>query len=440
MPINYLIDGYTYIISGEGDVKEIENPHSICVSTLKFEEGITSVNFKADWLFRISEVILPRSCKKIVNAFYLPQLEELTASTLTENVLRIKASTYHWYEKAKYSFSGDTLKITSKDCIILPKLQTVATESIKHVIIEGEFTSIQPRAFSGFHNLETIEINAPIHTLWEEAFYALVNLRSVKLPPSLRIIQKDAFNSCYRLTNLVLPENLQSIGRSAFESCYSLKSVVIPDSVTAIGDYAFVQCSALKSIKFSNGCKYIPIGACSGCFALTDVEIPEKVERIRRDAFNSCTALTNIPYSLNVKYYERGCFMCCYGMENITIPNGITLFHGHWLTSCKNIKSITIPSSVRTIDPDALDYLPNLERVVAPKHLSRYHAFRGKSFKVEFVDESSAVQAMMNKLPSHPITDYVIKHRLFDRDFLLHVLKSVEEELPEVRGVIDALQ
>ena len=97
--------------------------------------------------------------------------------------------------------------------------------SIKNIVVEGDFQSIQ-----------------------ENAFKDCINLEHVTLPKKLKRIGKQAFSECERLEYVQMPDSLTEIGKEAFAWCHNLKEISIPRTVTSIGASAFHECYGLQDM------------------------------------------------------------------------------------------------------------------------------------------------------------------------------------------------
>lgn len=105
---------------------------------------------------------------------------------------------------------------------------------IKSLIIKGDVTSIEERAFRE-SSLETLEIDCDNLCIGAHAFNGCTNLTSVTMHKGVKSIGMYAFYECKYLNKITLNDDLISIDSLAFEKCFSLKSIVIPRSVETMG-------------------------------------------------------------------------------------------------------------------------------------------------------------------------------------------------------------
>ena len=90
-----------------------------------------------------------------------------------------------------------------------------ATFNPKHVIIEGDVTTISSAAFAFCTNIEDITINSNVVAI-EFGAFAGTGVSEVKFPATLETLGDGAFTSCTKLNAVYLPENVANIGSSTF--------------------------------------------------------------------------------------------------------------------------------------------------------------------------------------------------------------------------------
>lgn len=114
---------------------------------------------------------------------------------------------------------------------------------VKNLIIQGNITSIDDYAFSGFNfgidgePLMSVTIGDTVTSIGEGAFM-WTPLKTVKLGKNLTKIGYGAFMGQFYLSSITLPSKLKTIGDYAFLGCNSMKQITIPESVTKIGEQA----------------------------------------------------------------------------------------------------------------------------------------------------------------------------------------------------------
>jgi hypothetical protein len=110
-------------------------------------------------------------------------------------------------------------------------------------------------AFTGCHNLKTVELPYNIKTIDEHAFDNCINLETIILPGCLESINRYAFRGCVNIKKIEFKQPIKNIGFNAFGNCKSLKEIIYPgpkndfiqiiNSNSAFGGYSkfIVKCS-----------------------------------------------------------------------------------------------------------------------------------------------------------------------------------------------------
>jgi hypothetical protein len=149
-------------------------------------------------------------------------------------------------------------------------------------IVHGfEITSINGGAFTGCHELASVDLSATkVTTIGAEAFME-TGLTEVTFPSSLTTIGEFAF-AFTRLTSVTFPAELTTIGGSAFVTCTELASVDLSATkVTTIGAEAFME-TGLTSVTFPSSLTTIGEFA-FGETGLTSVTSPSSLTTIGGD-------------------------------------------------------------------------------------------------------------------------------------------------------------
>ena len=126
--------------------------------------------------------------------------------------------------------------------------------SVKSVVVEGDFHTIQESAFKDYISLASVSLPETIEEIGDMAFactYGLDmwnRLKSIVLPKKLKKLGKEAFRECERLESVQMPDSLTEIGIEAFAWCHNLKEISIPRTVTMIGASAFHECYGLRDM------------------------------------------------------------------------------------------------------------------------------------------------------------------------------------------------
>ena len=122
-----------------------------------------------------------------------------------------------------------------------------------NLIVKEGTKSINVSAFSGMHELSSIQIPESMARIGYQAFYNCSSLKHINLPEGLKKIEDFTFSGCSSLDGINIPKTVTNIGTGAFEGCKSLQKITIPKSVITVGAYAFYDCTGLKSALFEDG-------------------------------------------------------------------------------------------------------------------------------------------------------------------------------------------
>ncbi len=100
---------------------------------------------------------------------------------------------------------------------------------------------------------------------------------AVDVPAQVRIVQPSAFEGCTDLESVTFRTKLYRIGKRAFAGCTGLKHVVFPAEVDAIGEEAFAGCTALEEIAIPFGVYTLSDGMFRACSALRRITLPDTI-------------------------------------------------------------------------------------------------------------------------------------------------------------------
>ncbi len=84
-------------------------------------------------------------------------------------------------------------------------------------------------------------------------------------------IRAYAFSGCHDLSSIDIPYTVNMIGKAAFEDCSALRYVQIPKGVAQIPEDTFSGCTALARVDISKCLEAVGARAFSGCAQLKDV-------------------------------------------------------------------------------------------------------------------------------------------------------------------------
>ena len=91
---------------------------------------------------------------------------------------------------------------------------------------------IQPYAFWGDKNLQSVSVSGNVGEISAYAFSNCCNLKDVNIPYSVNTISLKAFEDCIRLRRISIPISVNSIHNTAFDGCTKLK-IDAPDGSVA---------------------------------------------------------------------------------------------------------------------------------------------------------------------------------------------------------------
>ncbi|MBR4330604.1 MAG: leucine-rich repeat protein, partial [Candidatus Riflebacteria bacterium] len=286
--------------------------------------------------------------------------------------------------------------------------------TLKKIIISDSVTSIGAEAFSGCHNLNTIEIPDSVTSIGDSAFRNCDSLKSIKLPDSITSIGNATFDDCNSLNAIEIPDSVTTIGNSTFRNCNNLKSIKLPDSITSIGNEAFDSCYRLSAIELPDSISRIGAGTFRDCPNLRCIKIPAEVTEIEADAFYGCDIQHILNYSdLNIRKgsdeyggiasnainvfnssdtslfilddsfvfdLDTNSLVGYFGKEEkIELPSSIetskeTITHynigGYIFYYYENLISIEIPDSVTSIGESAFYRCENLKNITLPDFIT----------------------------------------------------------------------
>ena len=179
----------------------------------------------------------------------------------------------------------------------IPESAFHGLDSLMHVTIPDNMTSIGGNAFYNCSNLTSLTIPESVTSIGTHAFYGCSSLKTAGPIGGgynyeygwTEYIPESAFASCESLANITLPDSVTIIGKSTFSYCRSLRSITLPNSVTSIGDYAFNECNSLTSLTIPYNVASIGTHAFNNCSSLTSVSFLGDAPNINSSAFNGVT-------------------------------------------------------------------------------------------------------------------------------------------------------
>ncbi len=268
-------DTYTYKKYKE-DIKEV-----------KFEEGVTSVGYRAFYKFKNLETVsLPSTITKFT---------QFTANIGYNN----------------NAFEGCT--------------------SLKNLYLAEGMTAIGHRSFLGCTALETVDIPSTITEWGNYSFEDCTSLKNVTLHDGLIVLGGGAFYKT-AIESIYIPSTIEKwestndysgSGHGAFQDCTNLKSITFGDGLKELGSLdggmknVFHGCSSLEEVAFGDDSQLtaIAFGVFSNCANLKRVEIPDNVTNIQ-DVFTLTSSITSLYlYSRTLDAYNlpKNARILCYG-------------------------------------------------------------------------------------------------------------------------------
>ena len=242
----------------------------------------------------------------------------------------------------------------------------------KHLIVNGDITSIGLCAFKDFEMLEAVVIEAPITYINGYAFQNCTSLISITFPDTLKSIYGSVFDNCKSLKAVVLPDSVTAVygsfagcdleklttpfvgggpgntnskktnqlgymfGSTKRENTYSMKSTAdktisfyVPYSLKSVTitksmyKYSFRHCVGIEKIVLADtvATKTIPYDFAYGCFGLKEIIInSENITAIDKDAFRNCTALESFEIPESIKSIGEYAFAGCTALSDLTAP------------------------------------------------------------------------------------------------------------------------
>ena len=250
---------------------------------------------------------------------------------------------------------------------------------IKNLNIGYTVEELNSTYFSGFSELETLNIENGLMVIPADSFKDCVNLKTVNLPDSIMAIGASAFKNCESIENIDLPNNLGIISNETFYNCTSLKEITIPSSVRKIEPYAFANCVALNKINFENGANSIGDYAFANCTQLTTVHFPTTVSEIGKGIFENCKNISQVTLPGKVETINDYMFEDCINIKSIVIPDNIKNIGSSAFANCKNLSYVKIGKGVKTISSAAFENCLSLKNIEIPGNVEEIEsaAFQG---------------------------------------------------------------
>lgn len=175
----------------------------------------------------------------------------------------------HVYEDGEYSLVGNINSSNFTCSIIEFSAERLVSVIIpEYTVYEGQLytiTSIEEYAFAGNEKLKSVVIPPTITNIEPGAFNGCSNLETVHYYPDTLITTNDhqtypIFSYCYNFKNLQLKETVKEISEYTFKDT-DIEVLNIPDNVEALRNDCFADCYKLLDIKIGRGVTTIDCAA-----------------------------------------------------------------------------------------------------------------------------------------------------------------------------------
>ena len=220
------------------------------------------------------------------------------------------------------------------------------------LIVDKSVTSVT--SMGGISQLDEIKLPNTVTTINPSAFGGCNNLQTITILSGN--IGSGAFAGDTSIKNVNLGNNVISIGADAFSGCTALKTVQIPDSVTTIGATAFKGCINLENVTIGSGGVSIDQNTFKDDTKLKTVEI--KAGTIGAGTFFQRTNLETVKLGKDVNISSTSTFGKCTNLTNVELEEGLTVIGEYTFGECTNLNSVIIPNSVTSIGDRAFIQCP----------------------------------------------------------------------------------
>lgn len=231
---------------------------------------------KPDYFLKQKGYVLNDEYKKLVNLFYMTEIDRL-------NALRDETNESFIIPEGIKS-TNDSIWNNNK--------------SVKIVKFPKTFTELGNNNFL-YSSIKEVDFdNSLIEIIPLKSFFKCENLTKVNLSTNTTILESCSFYSCNNLNSIAL-NNIKKIGDFCFYRCSSLIKIDlsnVEDLNKAIG--AFKECTSLKEVILSSKVTYLPDEIFKGCINLEKINL-ENIKEIGKEAFKDCKNLKEIKLSKN---------------------------------------------------------------------------------------------------------------------------------------------
>ena len=305
---------------------------------------------------------------------------------------------------AAEAFNSDDFEI--KNNVIVK----CSNQEIRSVVIPDNIVGIEPEAFKGCTELETVEMTNSVRWIGENAFQYCFSLKDVTVSSFITNGEKvfsdcenewsiengyssDGFNVTFSDSEITKYEEEDEadfhsdmyVRDSAFRDCKYVKSVNIPEKYICIEPEAFKGCTELETVEMTNSVRWIGENAFQYCFSLKDVTVSSFITN-GEEVFSDCIIDWSIEngYSsdgFNVRFsdseitkYEKedeadfhsdmyvrsSAFQDCEYVKSVFIPENYVYVEDGAFVHCSNLRKATLPSTLKKYDNNAFAYSPTV--------------------------------------------------------------------------------
>jgi len=372
--------------------------------SVEIESGhYTDVYADMNFQYRGSELVFPKSLKKLVHPGRLSNVTELRLPEGCE----ISEYFFASIGMESYTVPGDMTVIPEglfmnaylRELVIPEGVTRIGDRAfmnctdLERVVIPSTVTEIGKGAFQGCGSLVEVIIEGPVTQIPDGAFSWCSSLESVRLPATVQRIGSDAFSGCGGLTSLdFLPDSVAYIGENAFWYSGISGRLELPEGLVVLKNRAFGE-TDVSEIVFGENLRMIGDGAFEAT-SVTDVYVPDSVTYIGREAFKD-TPLETVRLGEDTVYIGAGAFAYTQ-LSSFEIPKkvgkllsmtltgtnitsidldpdkkGTLSYVGPRVFSATDITEIVFPDTITYIGRGVCDWCTSLVRAVLPNGLTR---------------------------------------------------------------------
>ena len=296
-----------------------------------------NIKDEGEWS-KLTELVIPDSIYKILNKNFsnLKNLKSITVhSKVTviqcgafENCINLESITLPFigktatssYPEAHFSYIFGASSYNYKNYVPV----TLKTVNVTNA------TSIPEYAFYNCTNIENINLNSKVLTIWKYAFAGCELLKDFVFPSNLMTIETYAFANCIGLIEVIVPKNVTKIGQNAFNNCRKLEMMEIPfvgESSSASGEkglfgYIFGAQKDTYST-YTNTTQYYGTSSKANTYITEKLKkvIVSQGSKIKDYSFNGCKTIEEIVLCESTTYIGLKAFYNCYGLKYINLAD-----------------------------------------------------------------------------------------------------------------------